>query len=98
MLAWLVIFKADGPQSLLQIIAVQHHLRLIVGLRAGQPGIHVQVLRPGVVAAELQAFAQAVGHVDLQRVVAAVALGKPEKSAGQGKDWAGIRTGMYCAP
>ena len=44
--------------------------------------IHIEILSPGEVAAELQAVAQPVGHVGLQRVVAAVAFGVPKKSAG----------------
>ena len=74
----------------MQIVAVQHHLRLIVGLRAGERGVHVQILRPGVVGAELQAVAKAVAHVHLQRVVAAVAFGVPEESRAQigiGASW-----------
>ena len=39
-----------------QIVAVQNHLRLVARLRAGQRRIHVQILRPGVVGAELQAW------------------------------------------
>ena len=48
-----------GSPVAAQIVAVQNHLRLIIGLRAGQRGIHIQILRPGVVGAELQAVAQA---------------------------------------
>ncbi len=82
-----------------QIVAVHHHLRLVVGLRAGERGIHVQILRPGVVRAELQAMAETVDHVHLQRVVAAVAFGVPEESRAQiGIGPGGAGPGMYCAP
>src|ERR1035441_9851660 len=53
-----------------QIVAVHDHLCLILSLRAGQPGIHVQVLGPGVIGAKFKTFRQAPLHIDLQRVVA----------------------------
>ena len=78
----------------MQIVAVQDHLRLIVGLRAGEPRVHVQILRPGVVCPELQAFTETVAHVHLQRVVAAVAFGVPEEARAEiGIGAAGARAG-----
>ena len=42
-----------GSPIALQIVGVHHHLRLVVGLRAGKRRIDIQILRPGVVGAKL---------------------------------------------
>ena len=72
-----------GTPIAAHIEAVQHHLRLVVGLRPGGCGVVVEALRPGVVGAELQVLRVALGDVDLQRVVAGIAVGQPEECAGK---------------
>src|SRR5262249_46165002 len=63
-----------------QIVAVHDHLRLVLRLGNRKGGVHVQILRPRIVAADLQSPAQAANHVKLQRVITAVACGVPEES------------------
>src|SRR5262245_28981990 len=75
--------ESRGTPIASKIVAVHHHLGLILRLSARQTGIHVEILRPGVVAAELQSSAETTDEFQLQSVVAAVAFGVPEKAGGQ---------------
>ncbi len=43
MLAWLNEIQRGRAPVPVQVIAIEHHLRLVVGLRSGQCGIHVQI-------------------------------------------------------
>ncbi len=81
-----------------QIVAVQNHLRLVLGLRAGESGIHVEILRPGVIGAELQAVAEAVRNVESAARCSCCCLRCTRRSRRPDTDWAACRTGMYCAP
>ena len=51
-LACCAAFKRRWAPVALTVVAVENHLRLVAGLRAGQRGIHVEILRPRVVGAE----------------------------------------------
>src|SRR5439155_12018439 len=62
-----------------QIGAVHHHLWLVLSLRNRKSGIHVETLRPRVIAAELQTVAQPLNHFQLQRIIAAVSGRVPEE-------------------
>src|SRR5262249_59825505 len=75
-----------------QIEAVENHLRLILSLRASEAGVHVQVLRPREVAAEGEIATESTREVDLERVIAAVALRVPKEARAQ--VW--IRPGRDC--
>src|SRR5262249_3388428 len=67
----------------MEISTVHNHLRLIVGLRAGESGVQVEILGKSVVEAELQTVAEAAREIGLQSVVVAVALGEPKESSGE---------------
>src|SRR5262249_8056445 len=80
--------QRGGSPVAANVVPIHHHLRLVVCLGAGQPGIDVEILRPRVIPAELEAARQAAGYVDLQGVVAGVAFREPEEAAGKIRIWA----------
>ena len=79
-----ILVAEDDRQVLdLAVAILEHHLRLVIGLRSSEAGIDIQIFCPRIIAAKVQAFADAVRHVHLQRVVAAVAFRKPKKCGGE---------------
>src|ERR1035438_705529 len=66
-----------------EIVPIQYHLRLILGLGSRQAGIQIQILGPRVVDAKLETLRQAAPHIHLQRVIAGVAFRIPEESRSQ---------------
>ena len=64
-------------------VPIENHLGLVLRLGAGEARIHIQIFRPGVIGADFETAAEAMRKIGLQRVVARVALGVPEKSRAQ---------------
>ena len=99
MLAWLRDVQRRRSPVAAQIVAVHDHLRLVLGLRAGQrrsscPGSSTRCNWRGTASPGSSRRVTS----DLQRVVAAVAFGEPEEARAESTDWAAWPTGIYCAP
>src|SRR6516162_3619132 len=75
-----------------KVSAVIYHLRLILRLSDRERRVHIEILRPCIVGAELQAPAQPPVHFKLEGVVAAVACRVPEETGSQER----IRTRRSC--
>lgn len=53
-----------------EIVPIQYHLRLILGLGSGQAGVQIQIFGPHIIGAKLKASLQQAPHIHLQSVIA----------------------------
>ena len=65
--------ESGRPPVSARIVPIHYHLRLVLRLSDRQRGVHVQVLGPGVISAELETLAEPAIDLELERVVTAVA-------------------------